>query len=253
MKSNIDTYRIWAPDTAEWTAWAKPVLFAVPPGHAQALALEEAAEQSWAPVSPQGTAIIVDLPGETGVAKGISLARQGWRPVPLYNGTMVTGRSTELVRTRELVEALYKGAEMLETIRIREDAPPVFLLDSNRMNGTGRYPGKYDNRWCVFPQDMPSAQKLKDRGIRTVILRSDRLRNDLAHILHRYHQAGIGVQLCAGDRPQELRLVKPSGYLGLSYRFKTTTGLIRNAAGGFGGRVPEPTQSSSGVRIYGHG
>ena len=28
MNDNYNTYRIWAPDNALWTQWAKPVLFA---------------------------------------------------------------------------------------------------------------------------------------------------------------------------------------------------------------------------------
>ncbi len=120
------------------------------------------------------------------------------------------------------------------------------MLDSKRMAGCGKKPGTYDNRWCVFPQDMPSAAFLLNAGIRRVIVRSARIHNDLSHILLRYQKEGIEIQLCTGQEIEKITVVKPSRFRSISYRFSVILGLTRNSAGGFGGMIPEPTQSRYG-------
>jgi hypothetical protein len=127
------------------------------------------------------------------------------------------------------------------------------MLDSKRMTGSGKQPGTYDNRWCVFPQDMPSAAFLVKQGIHKIVVRSAGIQNDLSHILHRYQDERIEIYLCTGKELERVPIVKPSNYKSLSYRFRVIFGLTRNGAGGFGGRIPEPTQGSSGVRYYGFG
>jgi hypothetical protein len=109
------------------------------------------------------------------------------------------------------------------------------------MTGNPKQPGKYDNRWSVFPQDMPSAAFLSKRGIREVIVRSDRIQDDLAHILRRYQEQGIKISMCDGTEVREITVSKPSRFKSLFYRFGVILGLRRNAAGGFGGIVPEPS------------
>lgn len=161
--------------------------------------------------------------------------------------------SSMIVPVYDVGSALYRGANELSTFYIRPDAPPVFMLDSKRMTGSGRRPGTYDNRWCVFPQDMPYAAFLVKEGISKVIIRSDSIQNDLSHILHRYQDEGIGIYICTGGGLAKIPIVKPSKYKSLSYRFKVIFGSKRNATGGFGGWIPEATQSSSGTRFYGFG
>ncbi len=185
------------------------------------------------------------------VCEALALARFGYRPVPLYNG--VYSNLSPIVKVDDIIMALYKGAGELRTYNLLSDAPPVFMLDSNRMTGRGNQPNRFDNRWCVFAQDMPSAAFLMKEGFFKVIVRSDSIRNDLAHILHRYQDEGIEIYLCSGEEIRKIPVVKPSKYKSLSYRFKVIMGLTRNAAGGFGGWIPEPTSSGSSVRIYGHG
>jgi len=182
----------------------------------------------------------------------LALARLGYRPVPLYNGVSANFLST-IVKVDDIVNALYKGADELSKYYIPSDAPPVFMLDSNRMTGFGKQPGKYDNRWCVFPQDMPSAAFLLKEGLCKVIVRSDSIQNDLSHILCRYQNEGIDIYICNGEEVRKIPVVKPSKFKSLSYRFKAILGLTRNATGGFGGWIPEPTQSSSSGRFYGYG
>ena len=76
------------------------------------------------------------------------------------------------VDVTSVAETLYQGADYLSCLHIRPDAPPAFLLDAARMKGTARQPGRYDNRWCVFPQDAPSADFLKAQGIESIYVLS---------------------------------------------------------------------------------
>ena len=144
MNDHYSTYRIWAPDNALWTQWAKPVLFSqAMHGSPQELTIPGV---KWAPYSDGRTALFVDLPGKRSVLEGLALARMGYRPVPLYNGVYGAGEGTMAVDVTPVAKALYQGADYLRGLRIREDAPPVFLLDAARMKGPARQPGRYDNR-----------------------------------------------------------------------------------------------------------
>ncbi len=241
MRDNLETYKIWAPDDALWTRWAKPVLFTRKPTiNNQNLNIPKV---NWIQNMDSHTMVIVDLPGESGVTESLTLARLGYRPVPLYNG--VDGQtSSVIVKVWDIVAALYKGADELMTYDIRLNAPPVFMLDANRMTGSGKRPGTFDNRWCVFPQDMPSAAFLLKEGISRIIVRSDGIQNDLSHILHRYQDAGIDIYLCTGGDIEKKSIAKPSKYKSLSYRFKVIFGLTRNGTGGFGAMVPQETHGA---------
>lgn len=251
MNDNYSTYRIWAPDDALWTQWAKPVLFS----RTLNLKQEELDLPAvrWAPYADGRTALFVDLLGRRGVLEGLALAGMGYRPVPLYNGVYGAQKWTMAVDVTSVAETLYQGADYLRSLRIRSDAPPVFLLDEARMRGPIRRPGGYDNRWCIFPQDVPSADFLTSHGIGCIYVRADEIQNDLAHILLRYQQKGIQIyQVKSSGTPRKLTVVRPSHFKSFLYRFRTTLGLTRNAAGGFGGRIPEATQTS-GTRYYGVG
>ena len=256
IKRNLDTYKIWAPAGALWTPWAKPVLFAIPPaGEVSAPVLPDV---DWTAAADYRSMVILDLPGSAAVEEGLALGRMGYRPVPLYNGVGGPGGYVMLVDVKPIVASLYAGADLLEGYVIRPDAPPVFLLDANRMQGgvnRGLNAGKYDNRWCVFPQDVPSADFLRQQGIERVIVRTAVIQSDLAHVLRRYQEQGIQIRLCRdGGMSEAVTVQRPSRFGSLFYRAQVLAGLTRNPAGGFGGPVPVPTESSggsSGVRYYG--
>ena len=238
MFSNVEVFKIWAPDNALWTAWAKPVSFM----NLEQIAFEDlmVPQADWATQSDPTAAIIVDLPGKDSVLEGFALARRGYRPVPLYNGVCYSSVSTRMaVPMREIGAALFDCARELSTLRLPHDAPPVFLLDSNRME-TRALPGDYDNRWSVFAQDMPSASYLVSKGINKVIVRSDKIRDDLEHVLYRYQSLGLMIYKQDGEDLREITVSKPSKFKSMLYRFSVIMGLKRNPAGGFGGMVPEP-------------
>lgn len=236
MRDNLETYKIWAPDGALWTQWAKPVMFIYKTINRSTKL--DIPELSWIQSLDMHTMIIVDMHGDSAVTESLALARLGYRPVPLFNG-VDTQHSKVIVKVRDIAKALYSGADELSTYAIRYDAPPVFMLDFDRMIESRKHPGTYDNRWCVFPQDMPSAAFLQDHGIQRVIVRSIAIQDDLSHILYRYQEAGIEIHQCAGELPRKINITRPSNYKSLLYRFKVILGLTRNYAGGFGGIVPE--------------
>src|SRR5688572_23454315 len=151
--TNEECFNTWAPEEALWSRWAKPVLFAQRVGIAPALrSWPEPREYLWLSQGSR-TALVVDLPGVESVETGLAVARRGYRPIPLYN---TSAGPSALVDVAKLVEALASGAMALRDITLLPDAPPAFLIDADRMRrAVPSNPGRYDNRWVVFPQALP--------------------------------------------------------------------------------------------------
>lgn len=248
--NDSELFDVWAPADSVWSRWAKPVLFAdrdrgpsppAPPG-------EVFLPELRLPLDPQ-TAVVVDLPGARSVLTGLTLARQGFRPVPLFNGAH---HGSALVDTASIVSLLQAGAGELARPTLRPEAPPAFLLDAKRLApGATAKPGKFDNRWIVFPQDFPSASFLRSRQIRRVLVvfaGAAEPASDLAHVLLRWQEGGL--ELLAADLdaaiggPRPLRVQPPSGFRQLWYRALAAVGLRRNSAGGFGSVIPTPSSGS---------
>lgn len=244
-----DAFRIWAPPHSVWSQWAKPVLFSrdfVTPQIAGTLL------ESHPPFDLQAepdVAVVLDIPGELSVGTGVRLARRGFRPVPLFNSAPDPASffGTTVVDTASVRDALASGALHLAALVIPPEAPPVFLLDSNRKGRSAGKPGQFDNRSVVFPQDFPSARFLIDRGIRRIVLVQSRgheqPEDDLAHVLLRWQEGGLQLFVRPGASPdvQPLRVSQPSHFRSLWYRALVSLGLRRHSAGGFGSVVPEPS------------
>jgi hypothetical protein len=160
-------YAVWAPDGVRWTAWAKPVVFAQGPLSADRPIAVPSLDTPGLPGSFGGPAIVVDLPGAEAVTVGLALAGRGFRPVPLFNGTI---GPQAVIDVEPIRDALGAGAAILQHSVLAPDAPPAFLLDANRGDPrlTGAESGYYDNRWIVLPQDLPSAIFLASHGVREV-------------------------------------------------------------------------------------
>jgi hypothetical protein len=249
------TFNHWAPPGGLWTPWAKPVMFlnldaaitAPPPPVDQFQQLDT----SFA-VPPGDAAYVIDLPGERSVMLGVAMAYKGYRPVPLFN--CCTGPSAVL-DVRPIVRAILAGAEALDVLNLPWDAPPAFLLDAHRTTGGGQKvaPGMFDNRWITLPQDFPSANLLLSKNIRRAILVQDRPgqpRDDLAHVVLRWQEAGVAIEGTALDPSamtpvsaptQPLKISKPAWFGAMFYTVLATMGLRRNSAGGFGSVVPHPS------------
>lgn len=249
--TNEECFVAWAPDGSLWSQWAKPVVFAHIDRLATARAEDDEATMpgfAWPPDARPERLIIVDLPGERSVLVGLSLAGRGHRPVPLFNGNP---HHLGVVDVEPIARRLRGGAKMMRTLAIRPDAPPAFLLDANRMAPIGGLrPGRFDNRWLVLPQDFPSATLLMAHGIRQALLLQSNTADppeDLAHVLLRWQEAGIGLlrqNAEPGADTVEIHVAPPSRFRRSWHRAIALMGLRRSNVGGFGAIIPEP---SSGI------
>lgn len=247
-----DCWDVWAPEGVVWSDWAKPAPFSAP--GLSLLPGPLAAEETYAPyvaklVAYPDLCLVVDLPGPESVTVGVLAASQGYRPVPLVNTTGSPG-SSAAINTGPLLGALCTGAGRLAGMQIAADARPAFLLDSERM-GRGYVPSPrtYDNRWMTFPQDFPSGNFLLSRGIRRAMLivgQGGNIADDLLHVLYGWQESGMSILYeVPGDAmaPTPVSVPRPSAFKSAVRRLFAMLGFKRNAAGGFGGMIPEPSQS----------
>jgi hypothetical protein len=243
-------FAIWAPDGNVWSDWAKPVLFA---SFGNMVRTDSAELPPLAiPAMPEmwsDTAVVVDLAGADAVRAGLALAERGFRPVPLFNGTL---GPNAVVDVEPLANALGLGANRLATLPLSPDARPAFLLDSRRGGWSAPDPGRYDNRWVVLPQDFPSATFLRSRGTRDVVLIQQETlipAADLTHVLLRWREGGLrlrGLNLATGKLEDDLDVHQPSGFRRAWYAAIALFGLRRSDVGGFGSTVPQQTSGRSG-------
>lgn len=237
-------YTTWAPNGALWSPWVRPVLFT----QLAELGLKpettdlSAREEMKLP-DARGCALVIDLPGSESVVVGLVTAHRGWRPIPLFNST---SGPAPLVDVRPIAQQLYSGTWLLRDMRIPPEAPPAFLIDADRMRGIPA-PGRFDNRSVVLPQDFPSGTLLRSKGIHEALLvqrGGTNVREDLAHVLVRWQQAGVRLRVLdlqgAGD-PEDLRVGPPRLFRRAWYGVIGLLGLRRNNVGGFGGLIPEQT------------
>ena len=183
------------------------------------------------------------MPAVECVRTGIVFARRGYRPVPLFN---TSHGPSPVIEIAPLVLELGRGARLLQTISLAANAPPAFLLDANRMQpAVPVSPGKFDNRWVVFPQDFPSATLLRSRGVNDVLVvqNGERPQEDLAHVLLRWQQGGLRILAAtpADAAPRPITVTRPSWFRLAWYRALTAARLRRNNAGGFGAVIPIAT------------
>lgn len=265
----------WAPPSAVWSRWAKPVLFSQMDliARDENVAPELPVDVSWAFDSGRATAMVVDLPGAQGVTMALSLAAIGYRPVPLYNACPAPAGATARVDVRPIMIALASAARSLEGLGLPDDAPPAFLLDARRNPGAAAPPpemvdiessgsppfltgakgatalvassaGMFDNRSISLPTDFPSANFLQSRGIRRIVLIQTRHAEpeaDLSHSLRRWQQAGLTIFAVALDEPgppRPITIKRPRAYRLLWYNLLAKLGLRANPLGGFGGFLP---------------
>lgn len=230
-------FESWAPRDGVWSLWARPVLFAQMPETVS----RRTHDVSWAPAASERAVLVVDLPGAEAVWMGLSLAERGYRPVPLYNAC--TGPH-EVIDQGPIIESLRAGAEILAALPLR-DAPPVFLLDADRLRPKRPVRGgDFDNRWQVFPQDFPSAALLAERGFaRAVLIQrgSTAPQPDLAGVLRTWQEAGMGIavkDVLDAEPPRPTRIERPPWYRQLWQGVVTLFGMQPRPSAGFGYVVP---------------
>lgn len=217
-----DAWRIWAPEGARWSAWAKPVLFSF---LSERLPDEGApVDRGWTAVCSSDAAILVELPGGESVLAGLELARFGLRPVPLFNASPwgldpETVPGAPIVDLSSILRALERSTGALARLHLPDAAPPAFLLDSRRMRGpVFMEPGVFDNRSIVRESDLPSAGQLRAAGVERVVrLRRRRgVSLDLHPILQAWQDGGLRIefQSYGGDwnpAPDPVRRLSAAG------------------------------------------
>ena len=204
-----DIFKIWAPSGLKWSPWVRPVPF---------VSIKDTGQLTCACnfVIPKvcfihelkpGTAIILDLPDYESIPEGLALAKLGYRPIPLYNGTEGQEGAMAIVENRNIKCALIWGASELSGIDIPDDAPPVFLLDSNRMHRYKMDISVFDNSWDLYDQDIPSPEFLLKNGIDKILIRGDSIQEDLERIFIKFQNKGFKIYFTGGyDEPKEAQL-----------------------------------------------
>ncbi len=207
-----EIYKIWAPYGKKWVDWVRPVPFVQMNFYLKQYNHSEFVMPTvpYIDENTTNTAIIVDLPGMESVKEGLALAKKGFRPIPIFNGTAEQQGSRATVDNQSAGIALALGAPILAGIEIKEDAYPAFLTDRNRLQRFKMNVSVFDNSWDVYPQDLPSADYLLANGIQKVIVVGQNIARDLKKILYDYQKKGIGIYLTNRyEMPKKVRILKP--------------------------------------------
>jgi hypothetical protein len=140
------------------------------------------------------TAIIVDLPGDDSVEAGILLAQQyGYRPIPVYNGVQEQGGARATSDNHSVISGLVWGASILSQINLDDDAPPAFLIDTNRLHRARIDGSIFDNSWDVYHQDLPSENYFLSQGIERIVVIGKPISRDLKEIFSNYPQKRLSI------------------------------------------------------------
>lgn len=206
-----EIYRSWAPYGKKWVDWVRPVPF-----------IEIHTKKKGYSVSPifipdhicvkacdEKTAILVDLPGAHSVEMGLALAEKGYRPIPVYNGIEEQEGARATTDNQSIDTVLFYGAKELEKIQIPDDAPPAFLMDTNRLQRYKMDDSIFDNSWDLYPQDIPSAKYFLAQGIDKILIIGNQVSRDLKKILYDFQKKGLQIYLSDGyNTPHKIKIYK---------------------------------------------
>lgn len=204
-----EIYKIWAPSGKMWVDWARPVPFVEMGESTKLYSFSNIMMPTidFLDENYRDAAIIVDLPGAKSVIEGIALAKAGYRPIPIYNGTIEQPKARATVDNQSVRTALRWGASQLSEIEVKEDALPAFLLDRNRLQRFKMEDCLFDNSWDVYPQDLPSAEYFTNNGIHKIIIIGESLAKDLKKILYGFQKKKIEIFLTNGyEAPKKLTI-----------------------------------------------
>lgn len=209
--TNKEIYKIWAPDKKRWVDWVRPVPF---------INIDDSSSRkefidyripsiNYLKEVLNDTALIIDIPGIDSIKEGIALAKLGYRPIPIFNGTDPPIGTISTTNNQIIKPLLIWGAFELKNIKLKNDAPPVFLLDQNRLNRYKINNGIFDNSWDIYDGDLPSPKYLLENGINKIIVRSNFQAKDLQKILYKWQKNNIKIFFTNGyEEPKELKLKK---------------------------------------------
>lgn len=208
MMKNKDYYKIWAPKISIWSSWVRPVPFLdIDKVHDRNFVLPEISNKL---VYKDDTVYFIDLPKDESVLIGLRMMEQGYRPIALYNASPAPNKSFSLVDTVSIQEALKWGTSLLNEANLRDDALPVFLLDSNRILRHKFDPSVFDNSWDLYKQDIPSPELMKKHQIKNIIIYTNEVHRDLKIIFYEFQEKGFNIYQTHGANDLEkLKFKKP--------------------------------------------
>ncbi|HKX27415.1 MAG TPA: hypothetical protein VJ302_06965 [Blastocatellia bacterium] len=141
------------------------------------------------------TLLIADLPGPESVAVGAALSDVA-QVVPIFDNWP---HPLGVVHSHETLAAMVYYAHEIEEqkAKLKDQAPAVILLDSNRLAPYSDQDSQFDNRYLA---KLPPTDQLKQRGIQRVIyvVGNESQREELDDInddLVEYEKNGIQVQM----------------------------------------------------------
>ena len=113
-----ELYRIWAPLGKKWIEWVRPVPFVEIQEHSKEynFTLFEVPAMDFPEETFADAALVVDLPGAESIEVGIALAKEGYRPIPIFNGTIEQPGARSTVDNQSVGMGLICGAEQLQKI-----------------------------------------------------------------------------------------------------------------------------------------
>lgn len=207
-----EVYKVWASTGCKWTDWVRPVPFTQIDDEdfkVYKSGIFSIPNIKYINELKKDTAIIVDLPGYYSINDGLALSKLGYRPIPVYNGTSQTKGAKATVDNHAVEAALIWGAIELKNTNLTNDAPPVFLTDSNRLNRYKMSISVFDNSWDLYHQDLPSAEYFLNNGINKIIIRGNSFNKDLKKILYRHQEKGMKIYFTEGyENPKEVKIKK---------------------------------------------
>jgi len=205
-----EAFITWAPPGCKWSAWVRPVPFIL---H-DTCSLNQVMNFKipcifYVDELQSDTAFFIDMPGYESIKEGLALAKLGWQPIPLYNGTDEQTGVKALVDNHGIECALFWGADVLADMNIKKDAPPAFLLDSNRLHRHKPEASYFDNSWDLYSQDIPSVEYFLDSGIQKIVVKGEKIHNDLKRIFYKFQKKGIEILFTEGyETPQKIIIKK---------------------------------------------
>jgi len=145
--------------------------------------------------NPGQTLIISELPGSQSIALGAAMADTA-RLVPIFDNWP---HPLGVVRSHETIGAMvyYAGEIDEKRSKLKDNAPTMLLLDSNRLAQYTDQDTQFDNRYLA---KLPPADQIKQRGIQQVIylVKDQNQKEELDDInddLVEWQKQGIGVRM----------------------------------------------------------
>src|SRR5262245_3845570 len=145
--------------------------------------------------NPGQTLIISELPGPQSVALGAAMADTA-RLVPVFDNWP---HPLGVVRSHETLGAMayYAGEIDEKRSKLKDNAPAILLLDSNRLIPYTDQDTQFDNRYMA---KLPPADQIKQRGVQQVIylVKDESQKEELDDInddLVEWQKQGINVRL----------------------------------------------------------